>query len=147
LIFSQYFIPIFGTTYTNAQTQPLSWQWAVSGGSPTSVSNSVSIKWNLPLLTESAELSITNFSGQTIESVKISEKEGAFDWDTKLIPNGIYLYQIKEKDKSISSGKIVVNSSISIYDRSIEKAPLVHEPELSQTAMIYFLGIRYLSSQ
>ncbi len=41
LIFSQYFIPIFGTTYTNAQTQPLSWQWAVSGGSPTSVSNSV----------------------------------------------------------------------------------------------------------
>jgi hypothetical protein len=62
----------------------------------------------LPAGYTSATISISDFSGKTIEQMHVKGTQGQQLWDTRNIKPGIYLYTLKAESFS-QSGKIIVS--------------------------------------
>jgi hypothetical protein len=69
--------------------------------------------WNLPNGTDRAVLRITDVTGKEVFSRNINGQEGQWAWDTRKVPQGIYLCEIREDGKQLGSIKIVVNTLLS----------------------------------
>lgn len=57
---------------------------------------------------ESILISITNLMGQKIHEIKSNVKKGKLIWDVSTVPNGNYIYQLRNGKKLISTGKLSI---------------------------------------
>ncbi len=77
--------------------------------SPNPATDFTVFEWELPLLETSADLIITDIKGTIIKKVTIENKQGVYILETKNINNGIYLYEIKEYNKQLTNGKLIIS--------------------------------------
>ncbi len=85
----------------------ISSEYRLSSNYPNPFNPSTTINYQLPVTSE-VELSIYNLLGQKIITL-VSEKQAAgaytIEWHAKDVPSGIYLYRLKARDPSSSSGQ------------------------------------------
>ncbi len=75
---------------------------------PNPASNWVQFNYTLPTNASMGEIIITDISGKFISRLTITGSKGAKLWDTRNIPNGVYLYTLQAIGFS-STGKIVIS--------------------------------------
>ena len=73
---------------------------------PNPAESYTTIQWLLT--TDRAVLSIKDISGRSIVELPIQVKEGSWLWDTRKVPNGIYLYEIRTTTGKLASGNIAI---------------------------------------
>jgi hypothetical protein len=73
---------------------------------PNPATSFTTIDWKLPV--ENSTLTIIDLTGRKIAEVQIQNREGSWLWDTRSLPNGIYLYEIRTVTERIASGNIAV---------------------------------------
>ena len=82
-------------TFTNAYPNPATYY--------------VTFEYEIPQFVESAELIITNITGNVMKHVKIHEETGQELWDTRNVQNGLYFYVLRDKKgNTLISGKISI---------------------------------------
>jgi type IX secretion system substrate protein len=65
-------------------------------------------KYQLPYNSVTGIITITDISGSKIESFSVSGNEGSKLWDTRNIPNGVYLVTLSTSGYS-STNKMIIN--------------------------------------
>jgi len=64
--------------------------------------------YQLPLSMHEGNIIITDITGNIIESIKVAGNQGVKLWDTRNIPNGVYLYTLSTAGFS-TTNKVVIN--------------------------------------
>ena len=76
---------------------------------PNPVKDYAIFEWELLKLDGIAQLNITDINGVIVQQHTISEIRGTWTWDTRLIADGIYVYEIVSNKKQLTRGKIVIS--------------------------------------
>ena len=64
--------------------------------------------YSLPETNSAGEITISDISGKTIETISIKGEQGQYIWDTRKINSGVYFYTFTV-DGITETGKIVVS--------------------------------------
>jgi hypothetical protein len=51
---------------------------------------------------------VTDMIGGKVAEFPIKEKQGVISWSTSSIPNGIYIYKLKDSAKTIAIGRLTI---------------------------------------
>lgn len=63
---------------------------------PNPASAFATFSYRFPLLKGKAIVCISDITGKIVDRINILNTEGQLIWDTRIIENGIYLYQVKD---------------------------------------------------
>jgi hypothetical protein len=78
--------------------------------SPNPASSFTTITWSIPAYDNSTFIEIFDVVGKKIQSYKINDIKGQWIWDTRRVKNGFYFYELRQNNKPLKSGKIIVNN-------------------------------------
>ncbi|MEZ4773445.1 MAG: T9SS type A sorting domain-containing protein [Bacteroidia bacterium] len=76
---------------------------------PNPAAGDVRMEWELPPGSRNAEIRVRDIQGREVARQTVSTQEGQWLWDTREMPDGIYLYELRTEAKEVlAQGKIVV---------------------------------------
>lgn len=75
---------------------------------PNPADKQVFFSYNLPDAKGQLQLTITDIRGKQVESFNLKDKRGLQVWYTKELPNGIYLYEVRDSRQKLGNGKVVI---------------------------------------
>lgn len=75
---------------------------------PNPASEYATFEWDLVDLESQTSLIILDASGRIVRQIPIDAMKGQWIWDTRTIPTGLYLYELRNQDELLSQGKLAV---------------------------------------
>lgn len=51
---------------------------------------------------------VTDMIGQKIVELPVKDKQGMIEWNTNSVPNGIYIYKLKDSSKTLAIGRLTI---------------------------------------
>ncbi|MEZ4827549.1 MAG: T9SS type A sorting domain-containing protein [Bacteroidia bacterium] len=76
---------------------------------PNPAAGDVRVEWELPPGSRNAEIRVRDIQGREVARQTVVTQEGHWLWDTREMPDGIYLYELRtEAQEVLAQGKIVV---------------------------------------
>lgn len=76
---------------------------------PNPASEKVTFRYKVASQTNNLILRLSNTTGQIVKEFKLSLGTGKVVWSTNTIPNGVYIYELKDNVKTIDVGKVIIS--------------------------------------
>ncbi|MBS1689149.1 MAG: T9SS type A sorting domain-containing protein [Bacteroidetes bacterium] len=68
----------------------------------------VSFSYNTSGAAGSVSIIVTDMIGQKIAELPAKDKQGMITWNTNSVPNGIYIYKLKDSSKTLAIGRLTI---------------------------------------
>lgn len=75
---------------------------------PNPTEDAATIKYTLPEYASEGTITIADYTGKTLKTIRVSNKSESVDVDFRNLSNGVYFYSLHASEKLISSKKLVI---------------------------------------